>query len=194
MNRPLLDNTFGAAVPTAGVMAAAVPAAHADSMTPGWDDIFVIDSCAFPFRSTNRHEVQGDQASPRGQGPPGRENARLCQPRHRQDLACHRRRDQLLARPSGRLGHPDHRRSLGPPPVRCTPSTPATGPASSPAASPAPSPPKPRERPSTSASSAAQAHDSLKLEEVVMRRVVPLAFMLWLALVAACSDSSAPSK
>jgi hypothetical protein len=104
MNPPLLGTTFGAVVPTAGVMAAAVPAAHADSMTPGWDDTFVIDSCAFPFRSTNRHEVQ------------------------------------------------------------------------------------------TSASSSAQAHDSRMMEEVVMRRVVPLAFLLSLALVAACSDSSAPSK
>ena len=53
-------------------MATAVPAAHADPMTPGWDDTFVIDSCPFPiqvhgtakwFKEINRpHEVKDIRA------------------------------------------------------------------------------------------------------------------------------------
>jgi hypothetical protein len=49
MNRPSLRTALGAAVFTAGLMATAAPAAHADPITPGWDDTFVIDSCPFPI-------------------------------------------------------------------------------------------------------------------------------------------------
>jgi hypothetical protein len=50
MNRPSSRTAFGAAILTAGLMAAAVPAAHAAAIDPGWDNTFVINSCPFPIR------------------------------------------------------------------------------------------------------------------------------------------------
>jgi hypothetical protein len=159
MNRPLLVNTFGAAaVMTADVMAAPVPAAHADSMTPGWDDTFVIDSCALPiqvldtvkwFKEINRpHDVKDIRAG-RTLDCTNLDTGKTWHVTGDVTSSWVDHPDGSVTRPSTECG----RR-----PVHCTPSTTATGPGCTAMASRPRSPSKATGRPLTSASSSADAH------------------------------------